>query len=539
MKKTIAYITGTLVLAATLVACPPAADTVAPTVSLSSSSNNVVLPGSIKLTATAADNIGVSKVEFYDGTTKLSEDSSAPYEQSIDFVQANNGAKSYSAKAFDAANNSASSSPVAVTVNIPTILPPTGAPAAKGDVTASVSGLAGRAQSAPTDATQQITKLSNELNLSALKISAPGAIITALGQVAEISANLAKNALDPVAMMNQISSMATNAQNMATTRSTRANSITKLPVGNFDCTGTVSPCPSTTNADGDLVVTWKTQSNKTAIATVDWNASSAGTASAPVLITMNEYNGNTNQSEVPTKLVAKVTVDGVVVANLQFEATWENSFYDYGNSSSTYKRWGFSFKHLSVSGSLFSVDGAVKLVDIAKLTYDYNSTTGIKTTGDISVKLSDLYRAKWDINIGGIELNLNGLTGPSTGIPGFSPFIPVSKSFKPQGTLNLILSLEIGSSLYVLDTKATGWTYQTVPYNSTTYEQVKSLDGITGSAAFDGKLVTFAGKLDGVDANKNCLPFENLNLTFSDGTVTLEQFLIDRFPTLFPVRTCP
>jgi hypothetical protein len=311
----------------------------------------------------------------------------------------------------------------------------------------------------------------------------------------------------------------------------------------------VIPCPSTVNTDGDMVITWKTKLGKTAVATIDWNASSVGAASAPFVITTGEsyiYNGTTYvltdtlRSELPTKAVAKVAIDGNIVANLQFEATWENSFYDYGYGNSyPYKRWAFSFKHLSVTGSLFSVDGTTKLIDIAKLNYDYNPTTGINTSGDISVKLGDMYHAKWDFSIGGVELDINGLTGPSTGIPGLAPLIPISKSFKPQGALSLLVSLEIGSSLYVIDAKATGWTYQTIPYGSTTYEQMKSLDGITGSAALDGKLVTFAGKLDGVDANHNCIPFENLNLTFSDGTVTLEQYLMSSFPTLFPVRSCP
>jgi hypothetical protein len=336
--------------------------------------------------------------------------------------------------------------------------------------------------------------------------------------------------------MKEISSMAADAQSMASSnRSTRANLINRLPVGNFDCTGTVIPCPSTANTDGDMLVTWKTKLGKTAIATIDWDGSSMGVASAPVVITTSEYNGDTYQTEVPTKLIANVTVDGIVIANLTFEATWENSVYQYAYGNN----WRFSFKHLAVSGSLFSVDGTTKLVDIAKLNYDYSPTIGIKTNGDISIKLSDLYHAKWDINLGGIEVTPGLSTEPLIGIPGLAPFVPGNKNFKPQGASSLIVSLEIGSSLYVVDAKSTDWTYQTQPYGSTTIETLKSLDGVTGSAAFDGKLVTFAGKLDGVDANHNCIPLENLNITFSDGTVTLEQYLIGNFPSVFPVRSCP
>ena len=95
------------------------ADTTVPTVSLVSSSPSVTAAGSITLTATAADNIGVTKVEFYDGATKLGEKTSGPYTQTVTLKYTNNGSRNYTAKAFDAAGNTATSSPAAaVTVNI-------------------------------------------------------------------------------------------------------------------------------------------------------------------------------------------------------------------------------------------------------------------------------------------------------------------------------------------------------------------------------------------------------------------------------------
>jgi Bacterial Ig domain len=527
MKKTIAYITGTLVLAATLVACPPAADTIAPTVSLSSSSNNVVLPGSIKLTATAADNIGVSKVEFYDGTTKLSEDSSAPYEQSIDFVQANNGAKSYTAKAFDAANNSASSSPVAVTVNIPTILPPTGAPAAKGDLVDAVSGLAGRSQGVQTSASTQVTSISNELNLSSLHIpgQAPVTLLQVFGQVADSAVTLAQNGFDSRALADKMTSMASK---VAT--STRATTLSKLPTGDYDCTTAAATCPNNNLTSSDLKVTWKTTTNKTAIAIIDWDGSSTGTASAPAEIISNEFGGNVNKVQLPTKAVANVTVDGKVVLKAQFESQWESSSWTYICCGGTVS--GPSINNMSFTGSLFSLDGTTKLIDISKFTYSHDAS-GLKTSGDISIALNDPYHVKWDLNLGGITAarTIDYPNGIGNGVQ-IPLLLPYNKIFTPKGALSIALSLEIGTKLYAFETKATDWTYNATGTSV-------SLDGITGSFAADNKLVTFAGKLDGVDANKNCLPFENLNLTFSDGTVTLEQFLIDRFPTIFKPGNCP
>lgn len=93
-------------------------DTTAPTVSVSSSASSVTTASTITLTATASDNVGVTKVEFYDGTTLLGTDTSAPYTQAVSLTAANNGTRSYTAKAFDAAGNTKVSAAASVTVNI-------------------------------------------------------------------------------------------------------------------------------------------------------------------------------------------------------------------------------------------------------------------------------------------------------------------------------------------------------------------------------------------------------------------------------------
>jgi hypothetical protein len=103
------------------------ADTVPPSVSLASSATSVTQPTTITLTATASDNVGVTRVDFYDGTTLLSSDTTAPYTASVALGSTQNGTHSYTAKAYDAANNSATSAAVTVTVNVQTAdtTPPT------------------------------------------------------------------------------------------------------------------------------------------------------------------------------------------------------------------------------------------------------------------------------------------------------------------------------------------------------------------------------------------------------------------------------
>ena len=110
------------VLVTVLIACPGATtnDTSKPTVSLTSSSINVTAPGSITLTATASDDTGVTNVEFFEASTKLGEKSTAPYELSVNLTAANNGSKTFTAKASDAAGNNATSSAVTRTINVAT-----------------------------------------------------------------------------------------------------------------------------------------------------------------------------------------------------------------------------------------------------------------------------------------------------------------------------------------------------------------------------------------------------------------------------------
>ena len=87
-------------------------DTTPPTVSASESGS----AGTITLSASASDNVGVSKVEFYvDGALKAS-DTAAPYTASLDSTTLSNGTHNLVAKAYDAAGNVGTSSTVSFSV---------------------------------------------------------------------------------------------------------------------------------------------------------------------------------------------------------------------------------------------------------------------------------------------------------------------------------------------------------------------------------------------------------------------------------------
>jgi len=98
---------------------PPAVvpDTTNPTIDLTATPNPLTTAGTVTLKADAKDNVGVTKVEFFEGERKIAEDTTAPYEHPVAFNAVQNGKRTYSATAYDAAGNKANDS-VEVTIGI-------------------------------------------------------------------------------------------------------------------------------------------------------------------------------------------------------------------------------------------------------------------------------------------------------------------------------------------------------------------------------------------------------------------------------------
>lgn len=92
-------------------------DTTAPTVSVTSPANNATVSGTATITANAADNVGVSKVEFYRSGVLLTATNVAPYQYGWNTTTVANGSYTLVAKAYDNSGNVAQSANVIVTVN--------------------------------------------------------------------------------------------------------------------------------------------------------------------------------------------------------------------------------------------------------------------------------------------------------------------------------------------------------------------------------------------------------------------------------------
>lgn len=84
------------------------ADTTAPTVSITSPANGATVSGTVTISATASDNVGVTKVQFYSagGSYLIGTDTTSPY--SISWATKGyvaNGSQTLVVKAYDAAGN--------------------------------------------------------------------------------------------------------------------------------------------------------------------------------------------------------------------------------------------------------------------------------------------------------------------------------------------------------------------------------------------------------------------------------------------------
>jgi phosphodiesterase/alkaline phosphatase D-like protein len=100
----------------TFTTLPPVVDTTKPTVSVVSPTSNSVLSGTVNISANASDNVGVTKVDFYSGTTLIGTDQTNPYSIDWNTIGTPNSQVIIKAKAFDATGNMSTSAGKTVTV---------------------------------------------------------------------------------------------------------------------------------------------------------------------------------------------------------------------------------------------------------------------------------------------------------------------------------------------------------------------------------------------------------------------------------------
>ena len=91
---------------------PGSADTTAPTVAITNPANGAIVArkSTVTITATASDNVGVTRVDFLVNGALQCSDTTAPYSCAWRVPNGKNQTHQIQARAFDAANNSAAAS---------------------------------------------------------------------------------------------------------------------------------------------------------------------------------------------------------------------------------------------------------------------------------------------------------------------------------------------------------------------------------------------------------------------------------------------
>lgn len=197
--------------AAVALAASAPSDTTAPTVAITAPTGGTVT-GSVTVNVNASDNVGVARVDLKVNGIAIASDTMAPYSFVWNSASVANGSATLTAAAFDAAGNSTTSAPVAVTVSnmttsttAPTVAitsPTNGSKIGNGKVT--VSGAA-----------------SDPAGLSSVKLSIDG-VVVASGNTSTLSYNW--NAHNVAAGSHSISLWA---QDTAGRTSSTAISVTK------------------------------------------------------------------------------------------------------------------------------------------------------------------------------------------------------------------------------------------------------------------------------------------------------------------------
>jgi hypothetical protein len=318
----------------------------APTVAITNPANGATFmtPANVTINATAADTDGsISKVEFYNGTTLIDTDTTAPYSASLSNLPV--GTYSLAAKAFD--NSGASTTLAAVNITVNNALPTISLTAPLNGATLTAPAIIGLAATA-TDANGTITKVeffngttlvksdtTTPYTASVIGLSAGTYTFTAratdndggviISQTANVTVNPAPNIPPTVSITNPADGAVFTAPANVAINATAADtdgSISKVEFYN-----------GTTLIDTDTTAPYSASLSNLAVGTYSLTArafdnSGASTTSAAISITVNNalptvsltapVNGSTFTAAATINLAATASDSNGTITKVEF-----------------------------------------------------------------------------------------------------------------------------------------------------------------------------------------------------------------------------
>jgi hypothetical protein len=288
------------------------ADTTAPNVSLTAPTAGASLNGSVTLSATASDNVAVTSVNFFQGTTLIGTDTSAPYTTVWNTNTVANGSYTLKAIVSDAAGNTGTSSTISVTVANP-------------DTTAPVVAMSAPAAGASVANTISVSATASD-NVGVARVDFYyGSTLIASDTSAPYSVSWNTTSLANGSYA--LKAIATDSSNNQTTSSlitvTVANADTvpptvtlTAPASGSTVSDTVTISATASDNVGISAVnffqgTTLISSDTTAPYSVSWNTASVANGSYQVKAIAIDIAGNTNTSSVATVTVNNSTADTI------------------------------------------------------------------------------------------------------------------------------------------------------------------------------------------------------------------------------------
>jgi len=369
-------------------------DTAIPTVSLTSPANNATVSGTVAITASAADNVGVSKVEYYKNNVLLAAGNVAPYSSNWNTASESNGTHTITAKAYDATGNIGQSSAVTVTVNNP--VSDTTAPAASVTSPAAnttVSGTVNIAASASDNV--GVSKIEFYVNgtLKATDTATPYSYSWNTTSVTNGSNSLTVKAYDAAGNMKQSAAVAVTVNNSVSDSITPTVSIT-APATNATVSGTINISATANDNVGVTKVELYVNGVLNSINTTDnpyyysWNTT--GLANGSYTLTTKAYDaaGNVGQSSA-----VAVTVNNTV-SNPVSDTTAPVTSVTSPSANATVRRTVYikasATDNVGVKKVEYYINGVLKATDTtAPYAYSWNSKTVANGYYSITTKAYD------------------------------------------------------------------------------------------------------------------------------------------------------
>ena len=405
-------------------------ETAAPTVSISSPASNATISGTVSVTASAADNVGVTKVEFYVNGVLKTTDTSTPYLYSLNAASLASGTYTLMAKAYDAAGNVGQSSNVSVKV--------------VNDTTVPAVSLTAPANNSTVSGTTTITaNASDNVGVSNVEFYRSGVLLTATNvapykyswntaTVADGSYTLTAKAYDNTGNVTQSSNIVVKVNNVASDSSAPTVAVT-APVNNAIVSGTTKLTATATDnvavAKVEFYVNNVLQNTATAAPySYSWDTTAKANGSYTLSAKAYDAANNAGQSSAVTVSIknsiipagsiwADTVVPGVVDSGpdsaVELGVKFRSDSVGYISGIRFYKASTNTGTHI---GNLWDNNGKL----LATATFAKETSTGwqqVNFPTPVAIAANTVYVASYHTNVGHYSNNLNYFSGKGVDNP--------------------------------------------------------------------------------------------------------------------------